>query len=258
MSQDGKLPRVLAQAWGLEKAAQRGPKAELSLDAIVTTAVRVADAEGLDAVTMARVARELGFTPMSLYRHVAGKDDLLQHMNDAPLGVRVPTAADEAGLSWRQVLENWTRALRLRFLQHPWTLDIPVAGTPSMPHNVRVADWALRGMRELPMSDTERISLLLTLSALASSFARIDVQLMSAVAQRGTDEVTGTGLDQALAHVITAAEFPDMNRLITAGSYFGQDEALVPDTGPPGSPVEVEFEFALSLVLDGLAARVGG
>ena len=84
------LPPGLDLLWGRRERGKRGPRAGLSADAIVAAAVRVADAEGLEAVSMARVAKELGFTTMSLYRHVSGKDELLQMMWDA--SAQVPGA----------------------------------------------------------------------------------------------------------------------------------------------------------------------
>ena len=81
------LPPGLDLLWGRRERGKRGPRAGLSADAIVAAAIRIADAEGLEAVSMARVANELGFTTMSLYRHVASKDELLQLMwNASALG----------------------------------------------------------------------------------------------------------------------------------------------------------------------------
>src|ERR1700690_4421209 len=77
------LPPGLDLLWGRRGRGQRGPKPGLSVEAIVTAAIRVADAEGLEAVSMARVAEQLGFTTMSLYRHVTSKEELLQLMWNA-------------------------------------------------------------------------------------------------------------------------------------------------------------------------------
>src|SRR5580704_2893657 len=77
------LPPGLDLLWGRRPRGQRGPKPGLSVDAIVETAVRLGDGEGLEAVSMARVAKELGFTTMSLYRYVASKEELLQLMWNA-------------------------------------------------------------------------------------------------------------------------------------------------------------------------------
>lgn len=77
------LPAYLAGAWGIRERPVKGPKRGLSLGRIVDTAVSVADAEGLSAVSMSRVASELGASTMSLYRYVSSKDGLLLLMVDA-------------------------------------------------------------------------------------------------------------------------------------------------------------------------------
>src|ERR1700758_1421207 len=77
------LPPGLDLLWGRRERGKRGPRAGLTADAIVAAAIRIADAKGLEAVSMERVARELGFTTMSLYRHVANKEELLQLMWNA-------------------------------------------------------------------------------------------------------------------------------------------------------------------------------
>ena len=80
------LPGSVAAAWGVRERPHKGPKPGLSLGRIVEAAVRVADTEGLDAVSMGRVAAELGTAPMSLYRHVSAKEELLTMMVDAAWG----------------------------------------------------------------------------------------------------------------------------------------------------------------------------
>src|ERR1700685_4150594 len=77
------LPPGLDLLWGRRGRGQRGPKPGLSVEAIVAAAIRLADAEGLEAVSMAHVAEQLGFTTMSLYRHVTSKEELLQLMWNA-------------------------------------------------------------------------------------------------------------------------------------------------------------------------------
>src|SRR5688500_18910302 len=80
------LPQRLANLWGLAEPGTRGPKPSLTLERIVTTAIEIADAEGLAGLSMSRVAKALGFSTMSLYRYVATKDELLLLAQDASLG----------------------------------------------------------------------------------------------------------------------------------------------------------------------------
>ena len=71
------IPPVLAMAWGLRDRPGKGPRPGLTLERIVAAGVKVAATEGLGAVSMARVAKELGAATMSLYRHINAKDELL-------------------------------------------------------------------------------------------------------------------------------------------------------------------------------------
>ena len=99
---DLELPRGVALAWGVAADPQRGPKREMSVEKIVEAAVELADAEGLGAVSMAAVAARLGYTPMSLYRYVSAKDDLLLLMQEEATGLP-PEPVREDG--WRARLE---------------------------------------------------------------------------------------------------------------------------------------------------------
>ncbi len=101
---DDEVSRLVALAWGVAAAPQRGPKRELSHERIVEAAIELADAEGLQAVTMQRVAQGFGFTTMAMYRYVASKDDLHLLMLDASI-------PDDAWAvdhdDWRVGLEQW-------------------------------------------------------------------------------------------------------------------------------------------------------
>ena len=119
------LPPGLDLLWGRRERGKRGPRPGLSPDAIVEAAMRVADAEGLEGVSMARVAAELGFTTMSLYRHVSSKDELLQLMWDASA-----TGAETlvlTGDGWREKLREWAVIQRDMMDRHPWITQMPMA-----------------------------------------------------------------------------------------------------------------------------------
>src|SRR5690606_6173183 len=123
VTEDG-MPRTVAVAWGVAEFPQRGPKRELSHEGIVDAAIEIADAEGLDAVTMQRVAASFGFTTMALYRYIASKDELHRLMLDAAL-----RAEDMAGIphdDWRVGLQAWAEVLADCYRRHPWILQLGV------------------------------------------------------------------------------------------------------------------------------------
>jgi AcrR family transcriptional regulator len=108
---------------------------------MVAAAVRVADAEGLEAISMARVAKELGFTTMSLYRHIDNKDDLLQLMWNA-------SAEGAEGLvleggNWRSRLHQWAVVQRRILDQHPWLTQMPMASPPMAPNSLAFVEVGL-------------------------------------------------------------------------------------------------------------------
>src|SRR3954466_15207422 len=100
-----RLPPALEILWGRRTPSSRGPRAELDVDRIVSAAVDLANAEGLEAVSMARVARELGFPTMSLSPPGANKDELLALMWNA--SARDIADYRPEGETWRERLTSW-------------------------------------------------------------------------------------------------------------------------------------------------------
>lgn len=114
--------------------------ARLDRDQVVASAIALADEAGLDAVSLRRVADRLGVTPMALYRHVAGKDDLLDEMADRLYGELNLPSPDEP---WWDGLAGLARSTREAVLARPWSVALfarPLAG----PYG-RALDEALRG-----------------------------------------------------------------------------------------------------------------
>src|SRR5918997_4285770 len=104
------LPASIEAAWGVRTRPNKGPRPALSLERIVAAAVKVAAADGLQAVSMSRVAAELGVSTMSLYRYVAAKDELLALMADLPF--EAPPARRGPEESWRDGLSRWASTER--------------------------------------------------------------------------------------------------------------------------------------------------
>lgn len=236
------LPPRLALAWGVAERPERAPKRELSIERIVETAMEIADADGLAAVSMAKVAQSLGFTTMSLYRYVTSKDDLLLLMQEAALDVEYPPAHEPA--DWRAELREWAQFTMAVFASHPWFLDIPVTGAPLTPNNLRGADSALRALRSTPLDDEEKMSVILLVSGYARNAARLQSDLARAVTAGGGDEtVLGGGWGGALRDLVDEVRFPYLRPLVEAGTYA--EEGAIDDTA-----------WGLERVLDGIAVYV--
>ena len=250
--QDGSgLPRPVALAWGLLPEPTRGPARGITLRQIVDTAIALADAEGVAAVTMSRLAREVGFSTMALYRYVESKEELLLLMLDA--ATTLPEGPVGAGSTWREALVRWVESLREVYRAHPWPLEVP-RGPVSvlMPSSVGVADRGLQALTGLRLDDQERVAVILTLSTYVSSFAVLERDLArQAVLQLGPSAMA------QLASVVTPERWPALAPIISSGGYAGGDRTAVPApadgaAGAGDNDVEYEFRWGLERILDGI------
>jgi AcrR family transcriptional regulator len=237
------IPHAIAIAWGMDEVPQRGPARGLSHERIVEVAMRIADEDGLGAVTMQRVAAALGFTTMSLYRYVASKDVLLKLMQDAVARPgEIPTDIDGAG--WEEGLRAWARLLLDIYRRHPWVLEIPRgAVSVMMPNSMRVADLGLKAMRELRLGDGEKISVILGLSMYVASFVSLERDL-----EREGGLVFGPAAFELLGEVVTPERLPHLAPIVLSGGYAGGDVGL--EGGDVG--LEEDFTFGLERWIDGL------
>lgn len=239
------LTSMLAAAWA-EPAAQA--RQGLSRAQIVEAAIAVADVDGLGAVSMGKVAARLGFTAMSLYRHVHSKDELILLMQDAAVGT--PPEADTTG-GWRPQLERWTWDVLGRFRAHPWLLaTISMFGPPATPHQL---DWLERGLQALahtPLSEPEKLNTMLLLDAHVFS----DLQFAAFGAPTATDAADPAEFGAILAGLLDPERFPALCRAVDGGAF-----GVGPD---PQAARDSDFAFGLDRILDGveylIRAREGG
>lgn len=239
------ISRVVALAWGAEAAPQRGPKRELSLERIVEAAVEIADAEGLQAVTMQRVAQTFDYTTMAMYRYVASKDDLYQLMVDAA-GANELAIDDE---DWRTAVEQVMGHLLDMYQRHPWLLDIPISREQLlMPQHMRFVNAALRGFRTLPASAEDRLLLL----TLISTFARGQASLAREILR--PDGLVSQETRALVADAVLTGRFPDLAPVVESGIYF--DESVTVDDS--GDVMAHERAQAIRLLIEGTSAVFSG
>lgn len=236
------LPRGIALAWGVATNPQRGPKRELSIEGIVDTAIDIADAGGLAAVSMSSVANRLGFTTMSLYRYVSAKDDLILLMLEHGMGVPPAVANEPEG--WRERLSAWHASSLSCYAAHPWMLDIPINGIPMTPNNLAWMDSALDALAETPLQESQRLAAALAVTGHARWQALIERGYVEASIRAGIEGPEFDRLEERiLTSLATPERFPAVHRAVASGA-IGPDSSVNP------------FEFGLHAILDGIEAAM--
>lgn len=211
-----------------------GPSGPLSRERIVTAAIEVADAAGLDAMTMKRVAEHLGAGVMSLYRHVADKDELIEAMVDRVTGEYAYPA--QAGLDWRAAMHVLAQQDWAAFLEHPWMLTATATVTPPFgTASLAAMEWALTALDELELPPHTAARAIMTINNYVQGSAR--VVLGSRQAMAGDDP--GRNWQHRLADVDLGA-FPHLRHLI--------DQPLPAGERDP-------FTDGLDVILDGIAVN---
>ncbi|HEX2362396.1 MAG TPA: TetR/AcrR family transcriptional regulator [Jiangellaceae bacterium] len=236
--------RTLELLWGAAAPGSRGPRPSLTLARVVDTAVAVADAEGLAAVSMRRVADELGVTTMSLYRYVPSKDSLLELMQDAGSGAP-PEARDPPG-PWRTELERWARSQKAVYRARPWLLHVPLAGPPMGPNSLGWMESALASLQDTGLGPDDMLFVLLLVTVYVRGEAQLGFGIAEAAERTG---VSAQERDEVYANMmqslLSSGRYPALARITAAGVFELAEQD--PDA---------DFEFGLSRILDGVQALV--
>ena len=233
-----KLSDGLQRLWGVSPATTRGSRPTLSVERIVGAAIEVADQHGLAAVSMSRVADHLGVSTMALYRHVAGKDELLTLMVDGAAGPP-PQLPFDAG--WWAATEAWARALAR--VSQGWVIEVPVAGPPIGPNAVAWMEAGLQALGDSGLGPLERLAVITTLSGYVRQHAALLQDMSTQSGGRPQREVE-LEWRQALATLIDPDRFPEVSRVLATGAFDPEGD------DPGGDP---DFDFGLGCILEGVA-----
>lgn len=191
---------------------------------------------------MNRVASSLGFTPMSLYRYIPRKDDLLILMQDAVYDI--PNPIQEEDTDWRENLREFYQAFIGIYMNHLWFCGIPISGVPVRPNNLKMVDHALGGIRKIPLNDHEKISIILVISTYdrgAGELMSDTKQAIHAGDSHGT--VSGEDFNSALQQLVTLDRFPNLHPIVATGVYTEEN---------PNGNVGDDFDFGLEWIFDGI------
>lgn len=224
---------------------RRGPRHQLTLDQVIAAATSVADAEGLQAVTMRRIATDLGVAPMSLYTYLPNKAELLDLMLDAAYAT-LPRS-DTTGQPWRQRLTEVAAENKTLYDTHPWAAAVSTIRPPLGPGAIAKYEHELSAFDGLGLDDVTTDACLTYLLSFVEACAR------AAINARLTEQDSAMNDQQwwtlnapLLARVIDERTYPRAVRIGAAagaahGSTYNPDHA---------------YEFGLQRVLDGIGVLI--
>jgi AcrR family transcriptional regulator len=231
MSTDEPLPRVLEMLWR-DAPPARGTRG-LSRERIVAAAIELADNEGLGALSMARLAERLGCGTMSLYRHVANKDELVTFMlSSAPDPPPVPADPSD----WRGALTDWATGLWEVYHRHPWVLQTAAAGPPADPGQLAWLDAGLAALGGTDLAERDKMAAVIAVLHYVRGAAALDIEAAG---------VEGPEYPALLRRLLDAERFPALAAALDAGVFDGAD----------GDEL-AEFRSGLGQLLDGIAAKI--
>ncbi|WP_311932082.1 GntR family transcriptional regulator [Microbispora sp. H11081] len=230
-------------------AARRRPGAgaerELTRERVVRAAIEIADAEGLQALSMRGVAARLGVAAMSPYRYVGGKDDLILLMADAAFGELGYPGDHPEG--WRERLEIAGRTLWAIFRRHPWLAQLSPLGRPlPLPGLAAHADWALATLDGLGLDSATALDLHILLYSHVQGLA-INLEREAQIAA-----ATGLSEDQWMD-----VQGPALSAIAGSGRYPAFAKVLG-ELGEDGYDFRLDdlFELGMRLLLDGVTCLV--
>jgi AcrR family transcriptional regulator len=238
--------RILPLLWRHGKGGRRattGRPARLSVDAVVGAAIGLADAEGLTAASMARLATTLGVGTMTLYTYVKSRSDLLDLMVDQVLLERaLPGPGQARPEGWRAQLELFGERTRAVYRSHPWLAQISRMRPPIGPGTIAESEYVLSVMAQtgLPLEQLSTAVTMITGFVTAAAHRDAEAELL----RRATGESNDTWwLSRAeLWEWFDETRFPTMTRVWNAGGYRRS----------PDQEAEEAYRYGLALLLDGI------
>ncbi len=239
-SGSGDVTRTLHLLWDTGRRPSRGPKPGLTIDRIVEAAIRIADEEGLGAVSMRHVATALDTATMSLYRYIPGKGELLDLMLDrVQRPDHNPAALGDGG--WRATLEAMARATLDLYRRHPWLLQVNQSRPMLGPSALDGMESILARIKPMGLPDPELVSAVIMVDGYVVGAARTQVYQQEAERRTGlTDSEFWEAHLPVLTEIMASGRYPFLANL--ADDAWG--------------PAFDHFEFGLQRILDGLEVWV--
>ncbi|MGO1560838.1 Transcriptional regulator, TetR family [Actinomycetales bacterium JB111] len=211
----------------------RAPRNTLTREAILAEALTLADAEGLAALTIRSLAARLGVGPMSLYHHVATKDELLDALTDA---VHAELHLPDPARPLRDELEARARSVRAALRRHPWAATLMESRAQPGAAGLRSREAVLEALRANGLGVAEAGHAFAILDAFCYGFALQESML---------DQV---GLRDSAPSLMTSIDMSAHPRMLELAQEFASGDSY---------PLDASYEIGLAIVLDGILALRG-
>jgi AcrR family transcriptional regulator len=212
-------------------------RSPLTRERVLRAAVLLADGDGIESLTMRRLGQRLGVEAMSLYNHVANKDDLLDGVVDLVVS-EIDLPADTT--DWKEAMRCRAISARAVFSRHPWAIGLVDSRESSGPARLRYFDWVIGTLRRAGF----------TLELAVRAFSLLDSYIYGFGRQRLTmaaaDGISPEEMAEAFLGAIPADEYPYLREMVVEHAMkAGYDEGA-------------DFEFGLDLIVDGLERLLDG
>jgi TetR/AcrR family transcriptional regulator, tetracycline repressor protein len=217
------------------ESPERPRREPLTRQRIIEAALRIMDEEGLEAVTMRAIGRDLGVEAMSLYNHVQGKEDILNGVCEQVLAeFRIPESED-----WAEAARLGAREYRRLLLAHPNVITLMSEGKGPFtnPDALRAYEFALDVFRSVGLAEADSVKAFHTFGGYILGFVMMELGPMVG----GPDDEAHHRAHEEMARMLASADLP---RLREAFPYIIDCD------------VEEQFEFGLELLIEGLRTRV--
>jgi AcrR family transcriptional regulator len=218
----------------------RGPRQRFTVDDVIRAAIEVADAEGLPAFSIRKVADRLGLKVMSIYTYVPGRDELIGLMVDEVAGEQdLPPHAGPL----RERMAGLARQLWDEYHRHPWLLQVESSRPWIGPNGSNRYEWQLAAIEGAGFTDVEMDLVVTLLSGFTASAARASIAARRTAEQSGMSDAQWWEINApVLERVMPAEGYPISGRVGTAASI---------EFNAVGDP-DRSFRFGLDCILDGL------
>jgi len=233
-------PHGRGTLWDPEHHPTRPPRPQLSREEIVRAAIRIADAEGADAISMRRIASALRAGAMSLYWHISSKEELIDLVIDEVFGeLKLP---DSPTGDWRADLRLWATEHRKLLLRHPWVIKLLAVQSGDSPNSLRTVEFSLAALDHLPISFKEKIGIFWTIHVYTEGYVTHEAHFAEVLREKEWSE--GNWQEIMEPHLLPIVESGNYPHIAAAFADF------------PDFNTDKQFEFGLDSLLDGISARI--